>query len=498
VLLGGEHLSKSRNRQIFGKKSERPSVFLPAWGIVSVIALVYFLIGSPTVIARWTEGNYSIIIAVQILIIAVFGFHSLLFSNLDSSLAKPILIFWNFLFLAVLAVFVLRLQFSFPDQANLYPIYAEKPGLEIRIMLYVILLLSPVLFVDLSVFTAQVIRTSVSITRVGLGFFAAALVLLCLIFFHIFTTVYDYIPLIGPFFRNKFWLVHLLVVLGLIIPIVFSRDELIRERGIHFSTRDRLLLLVVFAGVIGLNLTAIPGVFPKPSNVPSQPSLKVMTYNVQQGYSKQGVKNYLEQLQVIKQVDPDIIGLQETDSVRIAGGNSDLVRYFADRLQMHSYYGPTPVTGTFGIALLSKYPILNPQTFFMYSIGEQTAAIEAQVQIGSSLINICVTHLGNDGDMVQQQAILNRLQGKSRVVLLGDFNFGPDSPQYQLTTRTLVDSWLAKWPGGVEDSGLNPESSEYGRIDHIFTTSDLKPLDSRFLFGDESDHPALFTDLSMF
>jgi len=48
-----------------------------------------------------------------------------------------------------------------------------------------------------------------------------------------------------------------------------------------------------------------------------------------------------------------LIGLQESDTNRISGGNSDIVRYFADRLDLYAYYGPKVVPGTFGIALLA-------------------------------------------------------------------------------------------------------------------------------------------------
>ena len=81
---------------------------------------------------------------------------------------------------------------------------------------------------------------------------------------------------------------------------------------------------------------------------------------------------------LLRTVDADIIGLQECDTARIANGNADIVKYFADRLDLYSYYGPKTVTGTFGIALLSKYPIEDPQTVYLYSLGEQTAADQGQ------------------------------------------------------------------------------------------------------------------------
>jgi endonuclease/exonuclease/phosphatase family metal-dependent hydrolase len=211
-----------------------------------------------------------------------------------------------------------------------------------------------------------------------------------------------------------------------------------------------------------------------------------MTYNVQQGYSEEGLKNFDGQLALIRQQDPDIIGLQESDTNRIAGGNSDLVRYFADRLDMYSYYGPKTVPGTFGIALLSRYPIENPRTFYMLSLGEQTATLWAQVRVDGRVFNLFVTHLGNGGPIVQQGTILEEVRGVKNVILMGDFNFRPDTEQYRITAQVLDDAWLLRWPSGVDDQGLDPEQ----RIDHVFVTPGTQVLEARYLLSPASDHPA--------
>jgi endonuclease/exonuclease/phosphatase family metal-dependent hydrolase len=246
-----------------------------------------------------------------------------------------------------------------------------------------------------------------------------------------------------------------------------------------------LVLAVVLGAVVAIFLTGA-----NPGPPPGQKTLlRVLTYNIQQGYSEDGLKNYRGQLDLIRRVDADIIGLQESDTNRIANGNSDIVRYFADRLDTHSYYGPKTVVGTFGIALLSKYPIENPRTFYMYSEGEQTAAIEAQITVGDQTFNVYVTHLGNGGPIVQQEAVLEVVQDKHDVVLMGDFNFRPDSEQYQITTEILDDSWLLRWPRGNDTQGIDPTK----RIDHIFVSPGMVVAESEYIASPESDHPAMMT-----
>jgi endonuclease/exonuclease/phosphatase family metal-dependent hydrolase len=231
---------------------------------------------------------------------------------------------------------------------------------------------------------------------------------------------------------------------------------------------------------------------PKPVQpASSEGGLRVLTYNIQQGYSADGLRNLDGQLDLIRQVDADLVGLQETDTNRISGSHDDLVRYFADRLNLYSYYGPSPVSGTFGIALLSKYPLIDPRTYYLYSTGEQTAIISAQVQVGGQNYHIYVTHLGNGGPVIQQEGVLQLVHGLDKVILVGDFNFRPDSESYRLTTPQLVDSWLKKWPAGDPEQGVDPAD----RIDHIFLSPDLIVAEARFLAEPDSDHPALYADI---
>ena len=228
---------------------------------------------------------------------------------------------------------------------------------------------------------------------------------------------------------------------------------------------------------------------PRPAPVAGEASLRVLTYNVQQGYSADGKRNFQEQIEVIRRLNPDLVGLQETDTARFAGGNAVLVRFFAEALGMYSYYGPRSVTGTFGIALLSRYPIRNPQTFFMYSLGEQTAAILAEIEVNGATYHVLVTHLGNGGPVIQQEQVLQRLQGVPNVIVMGDFNFDLASPQYALTRQSLEDAW--ELAGSPDAQGLNLDHL----IDHIFVSPGVQVGSARYIVSPASDPPALFAEI---
>jgi endonuclease/exonuclease/phosphatase family metal-dependent hydrolase len=128
----------------------------------------------------------------------------------------------------------------------------------------------------------------------------------------------------------------------------------------------------------------------------------------------------------------------------------------------------------------------------MYSLGEQTAMIAAQISVGEQRFNVFVTHLGNGGPLVQQAEILARVQGQSNVILMGDFNFRPDSEQYRLTTVDLEDAWVVQAASAENRPDFDPQR----RIDHIFVSPDAHVAEARYLISRNSDHPALWADIS--
>jgi len=459
-------------------------------GLIGVLVLCYFAFASPNVIARWTGVSYLIIVSIVTLVLCLFALLLTLRPRLLAALTPRVVLVGNILFVLAMVLTILGHQIRFPAIASAYPLPEPPVPLLQHIPLFLMLVFFPIILIDFVLFTRELVASKPSSRALGAGFSLASLYLLFMIFAQVFTTVYDYIPLVGPLFRDKFWFVFLLAGLVLILPLLLLSRKSFSFTQVSSKLKlgkafPGLMVLVALATVAGAFLTAA-----KPASPPlQQTSLRVLTYNIQQGYSQDGLKNYDGQLNLIQKVDADIVGLQESDTNRIAGGNADVVRYFVDRLDLHSYYGPKTVPGTFGIALLSKYPIENPRTFYMYSEGEQTATIEAQITVGGKMFNVFVTHLGNEGPIVQQEAILQEITGKENIILLGDFNFRPDTEQYWLTTKVLNDSWALKWPQGTDSQGVDPAN----RIDHIFVSPGTKVTDSQYLSGPQSDHPAMTT-----
>ncbi len=463
-------------------------VFFLIIGLFSVWLLFYFAFASPNVFSGWTGIDYLAVLGVLLASFSIFLFVYLRPGSLET-LSPQNVLFWNLVFVIVLVLAIFAHQAVFPLSPESYPMDEPITSWWWTTTLFAALFLSPVLLLDFMFFVRETAAAQVSIRRLGGWFSLGSLFLLLSIFTHIFTTVYDYIPVVGPLFRDRFWLVHLLPGLGLCIPFFF------RFKGTWKNAKlPSRLPVLLGAGAVIVSAAALVGAFfarPLPAEAAPKDSLRVLTYNIQQGYNAAGLKDLAGQLEVMVSANADIIALQESDGNRIANGNTDLVRYFADRLDMYWYTGPKTITGTFGIALLSRYPIEDAQTFYMFSEGEQTASILAKVTVGAQTVNILVTHLGNDGPLVQQQAVLERLQGLENVIAVGDFNFRPDTEQYGLTTQLLGDAWLLTDEPQKETQGIDPSK----RIDHTFITSDLQVLSSQYIPSAASDHPAMLSEI---
>jgi len=467
-------------------------LFAASIGLMAVLILFYFAFTAPNVIARWTGASYMMIVVLMVIVLVGFALLFFNSSRFLGLLSPGVVLVWNLCFALALVFTIIPHQIKFPGDPGAYPFYEPAVASLWSLPVIGMIVLFPVLLVDFMLFYRELVDSKPKPRALGGGFALAALFFLVMIFAQVFTTVYEYIPLVGPFFRDKFWLVFLVLGIVTTLAILSLRRETYKiepSSGQVPGARNFLWVLVL------VGLGSIAGVnWREPEPIPlsgDQRELKILTYNIQQGYNEEGLKNFEGQFALIRRVNADVIGLQESDTNRIAGGNADIVRYFADRLNLYSYYGPKVVPGTFGIALLSKYPIENPRTFYMYSEAEQTATITAQITVGGKTFNIFVTHLGNGGPIIQQEHFLAEIAGKEDVIAMGDFNFNPDSEQYRLTTQNLEDAWLLRWPQDVDDEGVHLEK----RIDHIFVSPGTQIADARYLLSPESDHPAMVVEI---
>jgi endonuclease/exonuclease/phosphatase family metal-dependent hydrolase len=455
-------------------------------GILSVTAVEYFAFTSPTVLARWSGVDYRLIVGLLAAALGVYLWS--LSKGWLERISHGLLLGWNGLFVLAGCAAILGNQVNFPAVSSAYPFDQPVLTLVQQIPLLAMILLSPVALLDLARLVGELKARRPSIRQLAGGFALAALYFLIVVLGQVFTTVYDYIPVVGPPFRDRFWLIFLLAGLGMALPLLLVRSKLSPASADRQTIFGKVLLPAAGAALLAAFVWVLAS--QSAPDVPAaKDTLRVVTYNIQQGYSVDGTRNYAGQLAVIRSLAPDIVGLQESDVARFSGGNADEVRTISEGLGMQAYYGPRTVTGTFGIALLSKYPLENPHTFFMYSSGEQTAAIEANINLKGKSYTILVTHLGNDGPLIQQQQVIERLNGQQNVIAMGDFNFDPSTPQYKLTLQTMQDAWVQS--GSAQTAGLDMSQM----IDHVFVSPGLAVRSARYVNSPASDHPSLLVEI---
>lgn len=469
-----------------GKKGITSSIL----GIFMVLTMFYFSFSAPAVLARWTEGNYAAIVLSVSGFSLVWVLVALTRPFLFERITKRILIAWNLLFTLALMGTILAHRVSFPVSADSAAVVVEVPGFLQQIPLIFLMILFPVLYFDLRFFWGKLQNSEATPAQMAGGMLLGSFSLVLLVFMNIFTNVWGYVAPISPFFRNKFWLPFLLICAVLCLLVM-----LIKRKPLPQETKTGESMSWVWGlNLIGILVITANGLFVKmvkPDPHATITSLVVMTYNIQQGNDSSGESSYLRQLKNIQEVNPDVLAIQEGDSTRISLNNIDLIRYYADKLGYYSYYGPTTVTGGFGTAILSRYPLINTSSFFTFSDQDENGTAEAQIDVNGRIFTISNVHPdGTDAaKMALVRAVIERSKGQSNVIVLGDFNMRDYDAGYQLMDSVFTNSWISVYPGGVSPEGV--DMSGDNRIDHIFISKDLLVRDPVYLLAPASatDHP---------
>jgi endonuclease/exonuclease/phosphatase family metal-dependent hydrolase len=498
AILLGVVLTQLKWDEVRDEPEEINGVTPAGIGILGVLALIYFMFSSPGVIARWTEGNYQLIVLAVSLLSLAWLFGSVYRPAWMGNITPGWLTLWNIFFTTMTTLTILVHTINFPTTPGSQPVVVSSPVWYQQVPLALMLLSFPVIFIDFGIFSGLIARVHPTPRKVAPGFILGVVILILVLFMNIFSNTWGYVEPISPFFRNKFWLAFLLLggfttILALII---------IREFKWSFEERAQdekvIVLGVVLAAIFLLTLVSALLTDRYLVPTPAKNSLKVMTYNIQQANDVNGEKSYLEQLALIREVNPDIIGFQESDSTRISMGNNDYIRYFANKLGYHAYYGPKTVTGTYGTAILSKYPLENPRSVFTYSDQDEIGTAEAEITVGDRQFTIINVHPdgSDEAKLVFARTLAARANEKPDVIAIGDYNLRGWEAPYLLIDEYYKNAWMDDYPTGIDDDGL--DMSGENRIDHIFISPHLEVRNPVYVLPPESwtDHPVHWAEIA--
>jgi endonuclease/exonuclease/phosphatase family metal-dependent hydrolase len=249
--------------------------------------------------------------------------------------------------------------------------------------------------------------------------------------------------------------------------------------------------LPVILALVGFVLQPI--VNPQPTD---HRALKVMTYNLHQCFGMDNKLDVREVADTIRQADPDIVGFQEADGGRVPSLSVDQVLWLSRNLNMYSVYGPS-WGNTYGVALLSKYPILSHQRHLLVSHEQQRACLEARIDIGGRTLTFFSVHLGLNPEERHRQLdelLVHTAQAPSPKVLVGDFNSHPDSREIERVLEQFEHSFAV---AGTGDGYTSPPDSPMETIDYIFVSPDIEVLSAEVIASMASDHLPVAAEIGL-
>ena len=221
-------------------------------------------------------------------------------------------------------------------------------------------------------------------------------------------------------------------------------------------------------------------------------TLRVMDYNVRNCKGSDDNVNYNRIAKVISQYSPDVVAIQELDSVTTRH-NTYVLGVLANLTGMHDYFAPALnyKGGKYGLGILSKESALSMNYYPLP--GSEEARVILIVEFEN--FYFACTHLSlTEADQI---ASANKIQnifaplGKP-VILAGDFNARPDSEcihAFEKFCTPISDMNLFTFPASEPNSC----------IDYIFTTeSSVKSKNFNVINEPQaSDHRPLFVEVEL-
>lgn len=173
--------------------------------------------------------------------------------------------------------------------------------------------------------------------------------------------------------------------------------------------------------------------------------IRVVTYNIHKCRGLDRRVRPARIVEVLREMDADIIALQEVVSLRGGAREKDQARFISEELNMKCSVGGTRIHngGIYGNAVLTRLPLIETKNYDISVRGrEQRGCMRADISAnGGGLLHVFNVHLGtafierrHQGRKLVNNAILNNEELSGARILVGDFNEWTRG----LTTRLLA------------------------------------------------------------
>ena len=222
---------------------------------------------------------------------------------------------------------------------------------------------------------------------------------------------------------------------------------------------------------------------------PAGDRMRAGTYNIHYGYDRPWHHTLEEQARAIQASGAQVVALQEVDAGRLVSYGVDDALWLGRRLGMHVVYLPT-VEQLTGIALLSRFPIVDSQACPLASRLEPTGIIRARLQVGERTVDAYATWLGltpeeRAAQLSDALAFVGGGDARTPAIWGGDFNATPASPVHaRIAAAGFVDPFVAL---GLDAAFTDPADAPQQRIDFVWLRG-LAPVEGQVLDALASDH----------
>ena len=209
--------------------------------------------------------------------------------------------------------------------------------------------------------------------------------------------------------------------------------------------------------------------------------LRIATYNIHKCRGLDRRVRPARIVEVLREIDADIIALQEVLSLEGAQREKDQARFISEEMEMGYAVGGTRLHkgAVYGNVVLSRLPLLETRNYDISVPGrEQRGCMRADISAnGSGLLHVFNVHLGtallerrHQGRKLVNDAILNNDELSGARIMLGDFNEWTRG----LTTRLLASHLTsADIRFHLQRSRTYPGVLPFLHLDHIYFDDSL-------------------------